>query len=183
MPRRQRSAATSPCSRRSRRSTGSRSAAATRPGSTCSCGATTSNPKRSAALIAERGADPLFQSGAVVDAGRMFVVRLQGGRRDRRTRRQHRCTASGVRAPTAACVGRCSRLRARVAVLGHTRWASVGIISEPNTHPLNSSNSSSPAATAALRRRGAERRRRQPRRPARRSTGCASPRRSPPTRR
>jgi glucosamine--fructose-6-phosphate aminotransferase (isomerizing) len=26
----------------------------------------------------------------------------------------------------------------RVAVLGHTRWASVGIISEPNTHPLNS---------------------------------------------
>ena len=27
---------------------------------------------------------------------------------------------------------------ARVAVLGHTRWASVGIISEPNTHPLNS---------------------------------------------
>jgi glucosamine--fructose-6-phosphate aminotransferase (isomerizing) len=27
---------------------------------------------------------------------------------------------------------------ARTSVLGHTRWASVGIISEPNTHPLNS---------------------------------------------
>jgi glucosamine--fructose-6-phosphate aminotransferase (isomerizing) len=27
---------------------------------------------------------------------------------------------------------------AQVSVLGHTRWASVGIVSEPNTHPLNS---------------------------------------------
>ena len=106
-------------------------------------------------------------------------LRLQGGRRDRRARRQHpRRSATPIRAdpllrqalaaPTAEAV-----------VLGHTRWASVGIISQPNAHPLNSeeldahrrARTSPPCSTATSTTSPTSR-------PARR---CASPPRSPPT--
>ena len=42
-----------------------------------------------ATRVARRAADPLFPSGAGAGARRRPVVRLQGGRRDRRARRQH----------------------------------------------------------------------------------------------
>ena len=42
---------------------------------------------------------------------------------------------------------------AEVTVLGHTRWASIGIISQPNAHPMNSDEmdrTDGPYVTAAL---------------------------------
>jgi len=108
-----------------------------------------------ATLVAERGADPLFQSGAVVDAGAClsFVYKAAAeigelGDNTAALRRALNADAllrRALQSPTA-----------RVALLGHTRWASVGIISEPNTHPLNSveveqpGGATSPYVVAAL---------------------------------
>ena len=64
-------------------------------------------------------------------------VRLQGRRRDRRARRQHRGAPRRDRRRRAAAPRAVGRRTAEVVVLGHTRWASVGIISEANAHPLN----------------------------------------------
>ena len=52
-------------------------------------------------------------------------------------------------ATTSCCGSRCAPTAAEASVLAHTRWASIGIISEANAHPLNAARS--PTATAVRR--------------------------------
>ncbi len=90
-----------------------------------------------ATMVGERGVDPLFQSRAVVSSGQVlsFVYKAAAEIGE---------LGDNTAALRAAIVDDVLLRRAigspgsRLAVLGHTRWASVGIISEPNTHPLNS---------------------------------------------
>jgi glutamine---fructose-6-phosphate transaminase (isomerizing) len=88
-------------------------------------------------LVAERGTDPLFQSGAVVRSGDClsFVYKAAaeiGELGDNTAALRRTLIADPLLRRALESPG------AQVAILGHTRWASVGIISEPNTHPLNS---------------------------------------------
>ena len=88
-------------------------------------------------LLDARATDPLFTSGSVRVANGVlsFVYKAAAeiGELGDNTRALRKGITEDVllrlalRAPTA-----------RLSVLGHTRWASVGIISEPNAHPLNS---------------------------------------------
>ncbi|MFZ9629179.1 MAG: SIS domain-containing protein [Ilumatobacteraceae bacterium] len=89
-----------------------------------------------ASAVARRSADPLFQDSSVRVAGGHigFVYKAAAEIGE---------LGDNVRALRASVVGddllrrALSSPAARVTVLGHTRWASVGIISEPNCHPVN----------------------------------------------
>ncbi|HEX2849837.1 MAG TPA: SIS domain-containing protein [Acidimicrobiales bacterium] len=100
----------------------------------------------------ERRSDPLFRGGSVrVEGGCLgFVYKAAAeigelGDNTAVLRAAIRGDALLRRAVSAPA--------ASVTVLGHTRWASVGIISEPNTHPLDSAEAGAdraPYVVAAL---------------------------------
>ena len=117
------------CRWRSRRSTGSRCAAATPPGSISSSvttASTSTTREHRAPRCASASADPLFRSGAVRVTGRCAQLRLQGGRGDRRARRQRRACCA-ARSPSDALLHRAldndtgARRRARSHPLGERR--------------------------------------------------------------
>jgi glucosamine--fructose-6-phosphate aminotransferase (isomerizing) len=105
------------------------------------------------AVIRERTQDPTFQSGSIRVVGDVlsFVYKAAAeiGELGDNTRVLRAAVAGDqlLRRAVAASSSRTS-------VLGHTRWASVGIISEPNAHPINSdeleSAGGSPYLVAAL---------------------------------
>ena len=105
-------------------------------------------PDALATLVAERGTDPLFQSGSVVQADEClsFVYKAAaeiGELGDNTAALRRALNADALLRRALQSPG------ARVAILGHTRWASVGIISEPNTHPLNSFELEQPGGAQA----------------------------------
>ncbi len=87
--------------------------------------------------IADRAQDPTYPSGSVRLTGDVlsFVYKAAAeiGELGDNTSAL-RAAVAGDEVLRRALAGSNSR----TSVLGHTRWASVGIISEPNTHPLNS---------------------------------------------
>ncbi|MEY2580477.1 MAG: hypothetical protein QOE09_326 [Ilumatobacteraceae bacterium] len=88
-------------------------------------------------MLAERNHDPLFQNGSVRIAGQclgfVYKAAAEIGELGDNTRALRTAIAADALLRLAL-----SQPTARLTVLGHTRWASVGIISEANCHPLNS---------------------------------------------
>ena len=123
-----------------------------------------------AAELAQRSGDPLFASGGVELAARSPRLRLQGGGRDRRARRQHRGAARRrsladelLRRAVQAADGRGGR--ARPHPVGQRRHHLAGQRPPARTPTSSTTRRRGRPVRGAVRHRGAQRRRRQLRRP------------------
>ena len=91
-------------------------------------------------LLAQRLGDPLFQNGSVRLAGPCLSFVYKAAAEIGELGDNTRALRAAIQADDLLRLS-LARPEARLTVLGHTRWASVGIISEPNCHPLNSEES------------------------------------------
>ncbi|MEY4896040.1 MAG: hypothetical protein RI890_839, partial [Actinomycetota bacterium] len=89
------------------------------------------------ALLANRSEDALFMSGSVRMTENAWSFVYKAAAEIGELGDNTRVMRNAVMADDLLrlCL---SQTNSRVAVLAHTRWASVGIISEPNAHPVNS---------------------------------------------
>jgi glucosamine--fructose-6-phosphate aminotransferase (isomerizing) len=92
------------------------------------------------ALVERRSDDPLFQSGSVRWAQGCLSIVYKAAAEIGELGDNVRALRGAVQSDDLLRLA-LSSSTAHVSVLGHTRWASVGIISEPNCHPVNGEQS------------------------------------------
>jgi glutamine---fructose-6-phosphate transaminase (isomerizing) len=88
-------------------------------------------------LLSTRQSDPLFTSGSVRVAGDALSFVYKAAAEIGELGDNTRVLRTAMRVDTLLHLA-LANAGSKIAVLAHTRWASVGIVSEPNAHPLNS---------------------------------------------
>ena len=104
------------------------------------------------ALLERRAGDPLFRSGAVRTPDGHLSVVYKAAAEIGELGDNTRVLRDAIRSDELLRLALADD-RATAVVLGHTRWASVGIISQPNAHPLDSAEAvrvDGPYVVAAL---------------------------------